>query len=83
MLREVSNNLFQYASNIRGYGTRYAAKQNLYKFGVRTDIGRQSLSFIAIDIWKDFPFSINSRTFAVPKLVKHYLLCEQQNKIIH
>ena len=64
MLREVFNDLFQYASNIRGYGTRYAAKQNLYKFGVRTNIGKQSLSFIAIDIWKDLPFSINS--------IKHY-----------
>ena len=37
MLREVFNETFQYASNIRGYGTRYAAKQNLYKFGVRTN----------------------------------------------
>ena len=60
MLREVFNEIFQYASDIRGYGTRYAVKQNLYKFGVRTNIGKQSLSFIAIDIWKDLPFSINS-----------------------
>ena len=60
MLREVFNDLFQYASNIRGYGTRYTAKQNLYKFGVQTNIGKQSLPFIVIDIWKDLPFSINS-----------------------
>lgn len=59
MLREVFNDLFQYASNIRGYGTRYTAKQ-LYKFGVQTNIGKQSLPFIVIDIWKDLPFSINS-----------------------
>ena len=38
---------------IHGYGTTYAAKQNLYKFGVRTNVEKQSLSFIAIDIWKD------------------------------
>ena len=60
MLREVFNEIFQYASDIRGYGTRYAAKQNHYKFGVRTNTGKQSLSFIAIDIWKDLQFSINS-----------------------
>ena len=59
MLREVFNDLFQYASNIRGYGTRYTAKQ-LYKFGVQTNIGKQTLPFIVIDIWKDLPFSINS-----------------------
>ena len=55
MLRKVFNDLFQYASNIRGYGTRYTAKQ-LYKFGVQTNIGKQSLPFIVIDIWKDLPF---------------------------
>ena len=59
MLRKVFNDLFQYASNIRGYGTRYTAKQ-LYKFGVQTNIGKQSLPFIVIDIGKDLPFSINS-----------------------
>lgn len=59
MLREVFNEMFQYASSIRGYGTRYTAKQ-LYKFGVQTNIGKQSLPFIVIDIWKDLPFSINS-----------------------
>ena len=33
---------------------------NSYKFGVQTNIGKQSLPFIVIDIWKDLPFSINS-----------------------
>ena len=48
-----------------------------YKFGVRTNVGKQSVSFIAIDIWKDLPSSIkDSNTFAFPKFLKCYLLCE-------
>ena len=67
--------MFQYGSNINGYDTTYAAKENLYKFGVRTNVGKQSLSFIAIDIWKDHPSTIkDSSTFALPKLLKHYVL---------
>ena len=72
MLPDVFNEMFQYASNKQGYGTRYAAKQNLDKFGVRTKVGKLSVSFVAIDIWKDLSSSIkDSITFAFPKLVKH------------
>ena len=47
--------MFQYASNIHGYNTRYAAKYNLYKPNVRTNVGKQLISFMATDIWKDLP----------------------------
>ena len=75
--------MFQYASNIRGYGTRYAAKQIFYKFGVRTNVGKQSVSFIAIDIWKDLSSSIkDSSTFEISQTL--YLLCEKKlYKIVH
>ena len=77
MLPEVFNETFQYASNIHGYGTRYVAQQILYKFGVRTNVGKQSVSFIAIDIWKDLSSSIkDSSTFEISQTL--YLLCEQQ-----
>ena len=74
--------MFQYGSNINGYDTTYAAKQNLYKFGVRTNVGKQSLSFIAIDIWKDHPSTIkDSSTFAFPTLLKHYVLWRTEIKL--
>ena len=55
LLPEVFDNMFQYASNIHGYNTRYAAKHNLYKPNVRTNVGKQLISFMATDIWKDLP----------------------------
>ena len=77
MLPEGFNEMFQNASNIRGYGTRYAAKQIFYKFGVRTNVGKQSVSFIAIDIWKDLSSSIkDSSTFEISQTL--YLLCEKK-----
>ena len=77
MLPEVFNEMFQNASNIRGYGTRYVAKQIFYKFGVRTNVGKQSVSFIAIDIWKDLSSSIkDSSTFEISQTL--YLLCEKK-----
>ena len=49
---------FQYARNIHGYNTRYTAKQNFYKYKVKTNTGKQSVSYMAIDIWKDLPSSL-------------------------
>ena len=46
---------FQYASSLHDYNTRYAAKQNLYKSKVRTNVGKQSISFMGSDIWRDLP----------------------------
>jgi len=45
----------KYARNMHGYNTRYTAKQNFYKYGVNTNVGKQSVTFMAIDIWKDLP----------------------------
>ena len=38
------------------YNTRYTAKHNFYKNKVMTNAGKQSVSFMAIGIWKDTPF---------------------------
>ena len=59
-LCEVFDNMFQYASNIDCYNTRYTAKKNLYKMSVRTNVGKQSISFIATDIWKELPTHLKS-----------------------
>ena len=37
-LCEVFDNMFQYASNIDCYNTRYTVKKNLYKMSVRTNV---------------------------------------------
>ena len=82
-LSEVFDNMFQYASNIYCYNTRYTAKKNLYKMSVQTNIGKQSISFIATDIWKDLPTYLNNSSrymSAFPKKFIHYLLSEQQMK---
>ena len=43
-LREVFDNMFQYASNIHCHNTRYTAKKNLYKMSVRTNVARQTIN---------------------------------------
>ena len=49
-----------------------------YKYKVRTNAGKQSVSFMAIDIWKDIPSSLKDLSvFAFPKQIKRYLLSEQ------
>ena len=58
ILPEVFDNTFQYARNIHRYNTRYSAKQNFYKYKIKTNAGKQSLSYMAIDIWKDLPSSL-------------------------
>ena len=58
LLPEVFDNTFQYARNIHRYNTRYTAKQNFYKYEVKTNAGKQSVPYMAIDIWKDLPTSL-------------------------
>ena len=52
--------------------TWYAAKQNLR---VKTNIGKQIISFIAIDLWQELPFKFKDLAqFAFTKSVKNYIL---------
>ena len=79
LLPEIFHDIFQYPRNMHRYNTRYTAKQNFYKYKVRTNTGKQSVSFMAIDIWKDIPSSLKDlRVFAFPKQIKRYLLSEQK-----
>ena len=70
------------ASNIHGYNTRYAAKHNLYKPSVRTKVGKQLISFMATDIWKELPGLLKKliqSVSAFPKqIIRYQLLSEQQ-----
>ena len=68
LLPEVFDDMFQYARNIHRYNTRNTAKQNFYEYRVKTNAGKQSVSFMAIDIWKDLPSSLKDfSVFAFPK----------------
>ena len=70
---------FQYARNIHRYNTRCTSKRNFYKHKIRTNAGKQSASYMAIDIWKDLPSSLKELSvLAFPKHIKRYLLSEQK-----
>ena len=59
-------------------------KETFINLKVRTNIGKQSLSFVAIDIWKDLPSSLkDASVFAFPKQIKYYLLSKQQMNSSH
>ena len=78
-LPEVFDNTFQYARNIHRYNKRYTAKQNFYKYKVKTNVGKQSVSYMEIDIWKDLPSSLKDLSVHVfPKYIKRYLLSKQK-----
>ena len=66
---EVFDNIFQYASNIHCYNTRYTAKRNLYKISIQTNVGKQSMAFMAKNNWKDLPTHLkNSSMSEFPQL---------------
>ena len=74
--------MFQYANNIHCYNARYTAKENLYQISIQTNVGKQSISFMAKDIWKDLPTHLkNSSMSEFPKKFICYLqLYCQENK---
>ena len=71
-------NYFCYASNVHSYNTGYASKQNLYKPSVRKHTGKQTLSYIASEYWKELPNSIKEQpVFSFSKTIKQFLLVKQ------
>ena len=75
LLPRVFDDIFKYARNMHGYNTRYTAKQNFSdKHRVNTNVGKQSVTFMAIDIWKDLPsYFKDLSVLAFPKKIKRYL----------
>ena len=85
MLPDVFNEMFQYASNKQGYGTRYAAKQNLDKFGVRTKVGKLSVSFRRYR-YLERPFIFHKRLnhFRLSQISQTFIYCvSNKNKIVY
>ena len=56
--------MFPYASNIHCYNTRYTAKKNNYNISIQTNVGKQSISFMAKDIWKDLPTHLKNSSMS-------------------
>ena len=78
VLPETFNHFFQYASNVHIYNTRYGAKQNLHKFRVKTNTGKQMISYMAIDLWQELPYKFKDlNQFAFSKSVKNYIVSQQ------
>lgn len=68
------NHSCQYASNVHNYTTRYVANQNLHKFRVKTNTGKQMISFMAIDLWQEIPKKFKDlNQFAFSKCVNNYI----------
>ena len=65
------------ASNVHHYNTRYAAKQNLHKFRIKTNTGKRMVAF-AIDLWQEIPQNFKDlNPFSFSKSTKNYLLIQQ------
>ena len=78
MLPCIFNDFFQYSKDVHTYNTRYSSNANLYKPYVRTNSGKQTISFGTVDIWKDLPDLIkNLPVFLFPKQAKIHLLKKQ------
>ena len=55
--------------------------ENIYNISipVKINVGKQSVSYMAIDIWKDLPSSLKDLSvYVFPKYIKRYLLSEQK-----
>ena len=56
------------ASEVHKYNTRYASKSSLCKSRFRTNIGKQTTSAMATEMWKQLPTHIkNVSTYNFPK----------------
>jgi hypothetical protein len=71
LLPHIFDNFFQYSRDVHSYNTRYSSNLNMYKPYVRTNTGKQAISFGAIDLWKDLPdITKNLPLFSFFKQVK-------------
>ena len=52
---------FCYASEVHTYNTRYASKSNFYKPRFRTNIGKQTTSAMATEMWQQLPTHVKNK----------------------
>ena len=66
---------FQFACDAHSNNTRYATRKNFYKSRTRTNIGKQSVSSIAVDLWQELPCHLKYLpNFSFSRKVKQFLL---------
>ena len=81
MLPSIFGNMLRYARNVYSHKTRYVGSDNLYISSVKTNIGKQTISFTAIDLWKNLPMHLKSlNTFSFTKHLKAHLLTQQRRE---
>ena len=70
---------FKYANERHNYNTRYSSKSNLRIPASKTNLGKQSISFIAVKIWEKLPQTTRliSNTKSFSKKAKCHLLSHQ------
>jgi len=78
-LPNIFYNYFQYASDIHSYDTGYACNKNFYKPCTRTNIGKQYVSSIVVDLWQDLPTSLKTLNTLTGK-AKEFLFKTQFRK---
>ena len=67
-LPSIFNNSFHYAKNVHSHNTRYASQNNLYKSRFRTNMGKQTVSDMATNIWQNLPSVLKElNTFILKK----------------
>ena len=78
-LPSILDDYFRYASYAHTYNTSYASKSNFYKSRLRINIGKTTLSTLAVDHWQKLPHDIKElNLFRIfPRKAKQYLLVKQ------
>jgi len=66
---------FCYSSEVLKYNTRYASKSNFHKPRFRTNIGKQTTSAMATEMWQQLPTHVkNFSTHNFPKKMERILV---------
>ena len=74
-LPDIFHDYFQFACDVHSYNTRYATRKNFYKPRTRTNIGKQCVSSIAVDLWQELPCHLKYLPhFSFSRKVKQFLL---------
>ena len=77
-LPNIFDTCLQYAKDVHRHNTRYAAKENFHRTRVRTNTGKQTISYNATVIWEKLPPEIKQlKRFSFIKEVKKHLLSTQ------
>ena len=73
LLPSLFQDFFQYAGNVHEYDTRYASRKNLYISKVRTNSGKQTITYTAAVLWDNLPIHLEKlNVFKFSKQLKHY-----------